>query len=221
MNFRYERLLNDYRFYFNEDPLAGDRAKCWSLRAAHWFARHPHTDSNCKTPSDLTNHHQLLSRADETLTITLCDSKGRKLMFKVKRSTVFFTVFKAFAERKKVPRNSLRFYLSGRSIRDSETPEMLNMKDGDVLNVTSTVVRDDTLTVTVRDSSGGQIIFKVTKSQVFSRVFKVYSERSGVPRNNLRFYYLGVHLIGDSETPEMLSMKDGDVLDVTHTVRDY
>ena len=214
MNSRYERLLNDYRFYFKEDPLAGDRAKCWSLRAAHWFARHPHTDSNCKTPSDLPNRHQLLSRADETLTVSVCDSKGRKVMFKVKRSTVFFSVFKSYAERKRVPRNSLRFFVSGRLVGDSETPEMLNMNDGDVLNVTPTALRDDVLTVTVRDSSGGQIIFKVTKSQVFSKVFKVYSERSGVPRNNLRFYYLGVHLIEDSETPEMLSMKDGDVLDV-------
>ena len=122
---RYEQLLEEYCYYFKEDPLAGDRGKCWRNRAAHWFARRPFNTS--------TESHSL--KADVDVTIKLVNEAGEATLFKVKSSTLFLKLFAAYSQIKGLSCGSLRFRFDGRVVCNDDTPWKLGMKDGDVVDV--------------------------------------------------------------------------------------
>lgn len=71
------------------------------------------------------------------MTITLRPSDGEDVAFKVKGGTSLAKIFAAFAERKKVGLESLRFMLDGArvSASGSDTVRSLDMQDGDMIDV--------------------------------------------------------------------------------------
>ena len=58
-------------------------------------------------------------------------SSGGELTFKVKKSTPFSKIFKAFADKNGVPTGTHKFTFDGQTIKDSDTPESLQVEDGD------------------------------------------------------------------------------------------
>ena len=55
-------------------------------------------------------------------------------MFKIKKSTKMSKVFKAYAQRKGVEEQSLRFLLDGERIDSDNTPKMLELEDEDQID---------------------------------------------------------------------------------------
>lgn len=55
-------------------------------------------------------------------------------MFKIKKSTKMSKVFKAYASRKGVEEESLRFLLDGERISETDTPKMLELEDEDQID---------------------------------------------------------------------------------------
>lgn len=75
--------------------------------------------------------------AGEDLAITLHvkESTGEEIAFKVKKSTKMSKIFDAYASRKGVSVNVLRFMLDGKRIKADDTPKMLEMDDNDQIDV--------------------------------------------------------------------------------------
>ena len=55
------------------------------------------------------------------------DQSGDVLYFKVTATTKMFHVFDAYAQKKKVPKTSLRFLIDGGRIDENETPQELDL----------------------------------------------------------------------------------------------
>jgi hypothetical protein len=55
-------------------------------------------------------------------------------MFKIKRSTKMSKIFTAYANRKNLPLDSLRFHCDGVRIKPDQTPKMLEMEDHDQID---------------------------------------------------------------------------------------
>ena len=55
---------------------------------------------------------------------------GDETSFKVRKSTPFAKVWKAFCDKKGIARNTLRFVFEGNTIADDSSPKMLEMKEG-------------------------------------------------------------------------------------------
>ena len=62
------------------------------------------------------------------------NKKGEETMFKIKKSTKMSKVFKAYAQRKGVEEQSLRFLLDGERIDSDNTPKMLELEDEDQID---------------------------------------------------------------------------------------
>jgi len=56
---------------------------------------------------------------------------GEEVLFKIKKTTKMEKVFNAYASKKGVAANSLRFLLDGDRIRGDQTPNDLDLEDGD------------------------------------------------------------------------------------------
>mmetsp|Transcript_1160 Transcript_1160/g.1793 ORF Transcript_1160/g.1793 Transcript_1160/m.1793 type:complete len:94 (+) Transcript_1160:98-379(+) len=70
----------------------------------------------------------------ETITIRVKEQGGEETYFKVKKSTKMSKVFEAFAQRKGVQKNQIRFLLDGERINDDETPQSLELAENDQID---------------------------------------------------------------------------------------
>ena len=71
----------------------------------------------------------------EEKTITLkVRSAGEDISFKVKKTTPFRKIFKAYADRKGVAMKSYKFFIDGQRVNDDHTPKMLELVDDDIID---------------------------------------------------------------------------------------
>jgi len=70
----------------------------------------------------------------EAITVKVKDQQGEETHFKIKSTTKFSKVFNAYAQRKGVDPNSLRFMFDGSHIQAEQTPGELDMEDEDVID---------------------------------------------------------------------------------------
>ena len=70
-----------------------------------------------------------------TLTVKVTDQQGGTTHFKVKKTTKFGKIFKAYSKKKGISESAMRFLMDGERINKEDTPKMLEMEDGDEINV--------------------------------------------------------------------------------------
>ena len=70
-----------------------------------------------------------------TLTVKVTDQHGGSTHFKVKKTTKFGKIMKAYAKKKGITEASMRFLNEGQRVHKDETPKMLEMEDGDEIMV--------------------------------------------------------------------------------------
>jgi hypothetical protein len=160
-------------------------------------------------------------KGDKQLTIVVKNQDGDEMFFKVKRETKMGKIFDAYAQRKGIASNSLKFMLDGERIQADNTPKMLELEDQDQIDVQIDQVGggedsegDGTLTLSVKDQTGAEMQFKVKKDTKLSRVMEAYASSKGVETNSLRFTIDGERIKAD-HTPKMLELEDGDQIDVS------
>lgn len=72
--------------------------------------------------------------APEALNIKVTDNNN-EVFFKIKRNTKLEKLMLAFCERQAKALNSVRFLFEGQRVQPTDTPETLEMADGDTLEV--------------------------------------------------------------------------------------
>ena len=77
---------------------------------------------------------------DNTLTLSVKDQTGAEMQFKVKKETKLSRIMEAYANSKGVEVGSLRFTIDGERIQKDHTPKMLEMEDGDQIDVSLDMV---------------------------------------------------------------------------------
>ena len=77
---------------------------------------------------------------EPTLLLTVKDQTGDEMSFKVKKETKLGKIFRAYADSKGVDMASLRFSLDGERLNGENTPKMLELEDGDQIDVSLDMV---------------------------------------------------------------------------------
>ena len=71
----------------------------------------------------------------DTINLKVVAQDGNEIFFKCKMKTQLNKLMKAFCSRNGVAQNSVRFLFDGNRINGSQTPQELDMEDGDVIDV--------------------------------------------------------------------------------------
>ncbi|KAL1562972.1 Small ubiquitin-related modifier 2 [Salvia divinorum] len=74
-----------------------------------------------KKPTDSTIHINLKVKGQD----------GNEVFFRIKRSTQLKKLMNAYCDRQSVDYNSIAFLFDGRRLRPEQTPDALEMEDGD------------------------------------------------------------------------------------------
>lgn len=71
----------------------------------------------------------------EKIRLKVIDQDGNDILFAVKMTAAIGKLKRSYSERVGVPIKSLRFFFDGNRINDEETPNSLEMKQDDVIEV--------------------------------------------------------------------------------------
>jgi hypothetical protein len=164
----------------------------------------------------------------KVLSINIKDQQENEVFFKIKTTTRLGKVFDSYCERQEVGRRSVRFLLDGDRIQDTDTPESLEIEDGDMIQcVLEQTGGEGTpegdpkpedqapthLNVNVKDQDGNDLYFKIKKHTPLKKVMDAYCERQGKARGLVRFLFEGTR-VQDNDTPDSLELEDGDMIQV-------
>ncbi|KAE8675243.1 Small ubiquitin-related modifier 1 [Hibiscus syriacus] len=86
--------------------------------------------------SRVTNQEEDKKPADQTAHINLKvkGQDGNEVFFRIKRSTQLKKLMNAYCDRQSVEFNSIAFLFDGRRLRAEQTPDELEMEDGDEID---------------------------------------------------------------------------------------
>lgn len=91
----------------------------------------------------------------DRLTIRVMAPDQSDLQFKLRRTMPFKKLMAAFCSQKKLDPDAVRFMFDGSPVQENQTPEDLEMEDGDVLDAMLMQVRSSLLTFTADDLHRG------------------------------------------------------------------
>ncbi|KAK9938648.1 hypothetical protein M0R45_015373 [Rubus argutus] len=86
--------------------------------------------------SGVTNQEEDKKPADQTAHINLKvkSQDGNEVFFRIKRNTQLKKLMNAYCDRQSVEMNSIAFLFDGRRLRAEQTPDELEMEDGDEID---------------------------------------------------------------------------------------
>ncbi|KAL5330738.1 hypothetical protein ACEPPN_000259 [Leptodophora sp. 'Broadleaf-Isolate-01'] len=169
-----------------------------------------------------------------SLEIKIKDQNENETFFRIKKHTKLGKVFEAYCERQSLTRNTVRFFFEGTRVQENDTPEGLDIEDGDMIQAVleqvggegtaepSTPVaapaedekpqeKAGSLSIKVKDQNENETFFKIKSHTKLGKVFDAYCERQSLARNTVRFLFEGGR-IQDTDTPESLEMQDSDMV---------
>ena len=77
----------------------------------------------------------MAEEGDNSITISLKESSGELMSFKVKKTTKMEKIMSAYSQRKGMALNAFRLVFDGSRLKAEDTPKMLEMNDGDQVDV--------------------------------------------------------------------------------------
>ncbi|KAE8442725.1 hypothetical protein EG329_002916 [Mollisiaceae sp. DMI_Dod_QoI] len=165
----------------------------------------------------------------KVINIKVKDQQEHETFFKVKPTTKLGKVFRAYCDRQSIDIHYIRFLLHGTRVQEDETPEKLEMVDGDEIQAMIEQQGGDGspapdapppeqdgpkgLNVKVVDQAQNEVFFKIKFSTPLKKVMDAYCGRQGIMRDAVRFLVDGVR-INDGDTPASKEMEDGDTIEV-------
>jgi hypothetical protein len=129
---RVERTLNQYRELFSAEP----NAWCWEQETA---------EAPVPAQAPVSSQTPTAAQAPDapppqSLILRIQAIDGEMIDFRVKDTTPFKAVFKAYAERKGVHVNAIRFFFDGERILENMTMKYYNMYDNEVIDAMMEIV---------------------------------------------------------------------------------
>ncbi|CAD7698347.1 unnamed protein product [Ostreobium quekettii] len=84
--------------------------------------------------AEAANETQPKVEKGEPINVVVKDQHGHELHFKVRKTTKFEKIMKAYCEKKSLQMNQLRFLYDGERVKPDQSPEEVEMEDGDVID---------------------------------------------------------------------------------------
>lgn len=134
-------------------------------------------------------------------------------IFKIGRNMELSKLMTAYSDRV-----SLDFLFNGKRLQGEQTPDKLEMEDGDEIEAIL-VWREkpdpNLINVKVKSLVGNVVLFRIERTKKLGKLMRDYCEGRGLEYQTQIFTFDGRRL-REEQTPEELGMEDGDVIYSIH-----
>ncbi|KAJ3045567.1 hypothetical protein HDV00_009224 [Rhizophlyctis rosea] len=166
--------------------------------------------------SSRTTRPQQMNGTGSRMTLQFDAHNGNVRMMKIRSKSPLGKIMEEYREQQGVSKDMIRFLYQGTRLMGTETPDEMEMEDGDSVDVTYQQLgggpEDQFLNIKVK-SRNTETFFKIKPKTVMKRVMDKYCERQDVKREDVRFLFDGMR-VDETQTAEELGMEDGDHVDV-------
>jgi hypothetical protein len=172
------------------------------------------------------------SSKTKVINLKIKDQQEVETIFKIKATTKLSKVFESYTRRHSIDPRSIRFMFNGTRVQNHDTPESLEMEDGEEIQAmveqqggVGTPAANEPkgdqdgstyLTVKVVDQSQNQMFFKIKDNKPLKKMMDAYCKAQGITRDSVRFVVEGERLV-DGDTPLSREMEDQDTIEVFGT----
>jgi hypothetical protein len=165
-------------------------------------------------------------QAPTQLSVKVVDQDGNDLFFKIKKHTALKKVMDAYCERQGKTRGLVRFLFEGHRIQDNDTPDTLELEDGDMIQVFLEQQGGEDgeagepdpvqkhINIKVKDDAGQETTFRLKKTTPLKKLIDAYAQQHGKAPDALRFYTPEGARIIPTDTPDSLELEDEDSIEV-------
>lgn len=162
---------------------------------------------------------------EDEVTVRL-DLRGNIHRYTVSQDEPFSHIVSRIAKAEGVLEKQVMLVLNDKTVRHDDTPTSVSLQVADIigchivescddsLNTSHEVPSDDHIELVLQSkSSKHREVVQVHRGKPLSRMMEEYASRVGKDQSCLQFMFDGDE-IAPEETPDMLDMEDGDILDV-------
>ncbi|PWA91692.1 hypothetical protein CTI12_AA088830 [Artemisia annua] len=162
--------------------------------------------------------------ADQHINLKVKGQDGNEVFFRIKRNTQLKKLMNAYCDRQSVELNSIAFLFDGRRLRGEQTPDELEMEEGDEIDamlhqtgggggdMPNTGDQGAHIHLKVKGQGGNEVFFRIKRSTQLKKLMNAYCDRQSVKLYSIVFLYEGRRLLGE-QTPHELEMEEGDEID--------
>ncbi|KEH18064.1 NFATC2-interacting protein [Medicago truncatula] len=145
------------------------------------------------------------------LDLNIKDKDGIEVYFNISRSTPLKKLMDFYGYRHCLDINGVAFLFNGRLVTAEQTPDELQMMDGDEIDVVffDQIAR---MKLKVKCQDGNEIFFSINKSTHLKKLMNAYCNHHSVDFNSIGFMF-NEHHVQAEQSPNEMQMVDGDEID--------
>ncbi|GBC06776.1 hypothetical protein RclHR1_07030006 [Rhizophagus clarus] len=175
----------------------------------------------------------IMDPIDTHINLRLRDYNNNEIVYRTKRTVPLKQLKEAYSKRNGPMIHAKKFIFDGLNIRDDDTPDSLEMEEGDSIHVMNIITSDQQFIKTeaveqTNDSfinikiMGGdckvESRYRIRRNAPLGKLMQVHCERNELKSSSLSFLFDGCR-IKDDYTPDFLGMEDNDIIDhITHAI---
>ncbi|GES76377.1 small ubiquitin-related modifier 1-like [Rhizophagus clarus] len=157
----------------------------------------------------------IMDPIDTHINLRLRDYNNNEIVYRTKRTVPLKQLKEAYSKRNGPMIHAKKFIFDGLNIRDDDTPDSLEMEEGDSIHVMNIITSDQQF---IKTEAKVESRYRIRRNAPLGKLMQVHCERNELKSSSLSFLFDGCR-IKDDYTPDFLGMEDNDIIDhITHAI---
>ncbi|CAI0374143.1 unnamed protein product [Linum tenue] len=162
-----------------------------------------------------------MDQESRSIIVKVRNQAGSSMRFRIDPATQLRGLMLSYCDWNELVADDVRFSCNGRNLHREDTPKLVRMKEGDVIDAVQVMDQEGPkkILVFLKAMDGRPPTpFRMNQATPFVKLMQAYCDQMGMEVDQIRFIYKGRRLDSDV-TPQQVNMEDDDVIDVVLRLR--
>ncbi|CAI0374144.1 unnamed protein product [Linum tenue] len=152
-----------------------------------------------------------MDQEEPKITVKVKNQAGSSMLFRINPAAQLRKLMLSYCDWNELVVDDVRFSCNGRDLHRDDTPKLVKMEEGDVIDAVPIMDQEGPkkISVFVRGSRNETTMYRINPAAPLGKLMQAYSDSIGLPVDDVRFIYGGRQLQRDA-TPQQDTMPQGD-----------
>ena len=138
---------------------------------------------------------------DTHINVKIKAQDGTEIYFKIKRTTQMKKLMDEYCQKQGLQNNQCKFIFDGERLLDEYTPDMIEMNNGDEIEVLVQTVTHINIMLKVNIPGNVPVYYKVKRTTQLKNIMDTYCQKQCLQNNQCKFIFAG-KLLEEEDTPD-------------------